>query len=132
MQGKIGKGWDICCCSASRQTGFKKSVKVKWKKNPFHGVSHMYQRGGRAKRKTEIEPDTLKMYLGHAGSMRRTKCYLQLGWLCKLSLPEQSFLCSHSNPLAVCPHIMDRHMHALKHTCTHLMVNMKINQNREL
>lgn len=26
--------------------------------------------------KTKIEPDTLKMYLGHAGSMRRTKCYL--------------------------------------------------------
>lgn len=38
-------------------------------------VSATYTRVGMAERKTEMELDTLKMYVGHAGSMR-TKCYL--------------------------------------------------------
>lgn len=40
------------------------------------GAHYMHQRLGRAERKTEIKTDTLKMYSGHAGSVRRTKYYL--------------------------------------------------------
>lgn len=76
-----------CFHSASRQTGFRKSVKFKCKKNPFHGVRYMHQKLGKAERKIEIKTDTLKTYSGHAGgSVRRAKCYLWLEWLCKLSL----------------------------------------------
>lgn len=114
VRGPSGKGRNSCCHSASRQTGFKKSMKYIQKKNPFHGVSYMHQRVGREARKTEIEPDTLKMYVGHAGSMR-TNCYLQLGGLCKLILGSHSqtaiYQLSH--------HHGETHAHTQAYTQTH-------------
>lgn len=73
-------------------------------------------------KETEIETDTWKMYLGHAGSTR-TKCYLQLQWLCKLCLPKKT---SPDRALiSFSPYQWtDQHIH--------FMVNMKIIYNKEL